>query len=156
MFVPPDFVMNLEFEEKKLVPLNSRNFVESCQLLPSNVTFSSMFLFPCLADGQDDFKRVQYMIGLPGQDPHPIISKGQRYLHWAFLFAFFLLISRNTGDKNKAEHNSTEYMNPWLDITAIFLIITCILKETNLFLTYLLIGLFVHSYSSTGLPWRQN
>lgn len=96
------------------------------------------------------------MIGLPGLDPHPIISKGQRYLHWAFSFAFLLLISRNSGDKNKAEHNSTEYMNPWLDITAIFLIIPCMLKETNLFLTCLLIGLFVPSYSSTGLPWRQN
>lgn len=96
------------------------------------------------------------MIGLPGLDPHPIISKGQRHLHWAFLFAFLLLISRNTGDKNKAEYNSAGYMNPWLDITTIFLIITCIFKETNLLLTCLFVGLFVPSCSSTELPWRQN
>lgn len=96
------------------------------------------------------------MIRLPGLDPHPIISKGQRHLHWAFVFAFLLLISRNTSDKNKAEDNSTDDMNPCLDITAIFLIITYILKETNLFLTCLLVGLFVPSYSNTELPWRQN
>lgn len=51
------------------------------------------------------------MIGLPGLDPHPIISKGQRHLHWAFLFAFLLLISRNIGDKNKAEHNFSGCMD---------------------------------------------
>lgn len=51
MFVPLDFGMNLEFEEQKQVPLNNMNLVESCQLLSANVTFSSMFLFPCLADG---------------------------------------------------------------------------------------------------------
>lgn len=51
MFVPPDFGTNLEFEEQKLVPINNMNLVESYQLLPANVTFSSVFLFPCLADG---------------------------------------------------------------------------------------------------------
>lgn len=51
MFVPPDFGMHLEFEEQKLVPLNNMNLAESFQLLPANVTFSSMFLLPCLADG---------------------------------------------------------------------------------------------------------
>lgn len=96
------------------------------------------------------------MIRLLGLDPHPIISKGQRHLHWAFVFAFLLLISRNTGDKNKAEDNSTDDMNPCLDTTALFLIITYILKETNLLLTCLLVGLFVPSYSNTELPWRQN
>lgn len=51
MFVPSNFGMDLEFEKQKLVPLNKMNLVESCQQLPDNVTFSSMFLFPCLADG---------------------------------------------------------------------------------------------------------
>lgn len=78
------------------------------------------------------------MIRVPSLDPHPIISKGQRHLHWAFLSVFLLLISRNTGNKNKAGDNSTEYMDPWLDITDILLTITYIEKESNLFYNCLL------------------
>lgn len=51
MFVPPNFGMDLQFEKQKRVPLNKMDLVESCQLVPANVAFSSIFLYLCLTDG---------------------------------------------------------------------------------------------------------